>query len=110
MFSMSENEQFEQIGKLAAEYSEVKGRLNHIEEKLVRAQADYQAAGRPDTFPKITVQNGEPFAVVPPNQRRTLDGLLDSHQLVEVLETRGRLRLEVAGLAERLKAIAPHLI
>jgi hypothetical protein len=46
----------------------------------------------------------------PPQQPRTLDGLLSVHELIKVLEEKDRLTGERNDLVARLKPLAPHLL
>lgn len=108
---MSENEKLEQIGRLAEEYSHLKGQLNHVVEKLNHAQACYQVLSNPGTFQGLRAQNGKLIIPqqygVPP---KDMGGLLNHSQLVEVLEEKERLSKEIQAVTERLRAVAPHLV
>lgn len=110
MFCMSEQEKYEQVGRVAEEYSHLKGKLNHVAEKLTLAQSAYQIAAQ--SFQAIKVENGKAVVAAPQwgNQQRPLEHLLSSAELAEVLTERDRLVAEVAGAAARLKALAPHLL
>jgi len=110
MFCMSEQEKREQIGKLAEEYSEVKGKLNHLAEKLSRAQSDYQILGQAQNFNNLRVDGGKLVFQAAPSNQRVLENLLNSNQLVELLTERDRLNGELREISERLKALAPHLL
>jgi hypothetical protein len=114
MYCMSEHEKYEQVGRLAEEYSELKGHLAHVQEKLSLAQQDYVAASQgPQGVTGLRVMNGKLVAGPSPqsgNRQRDLEHLLNSHQLIEVLEERNRLQKEIAEKAARLKALAPHLL
>lgn len=108
---MSEHEKYEQVGRLAEEVSHAKGKLAHVNEKLSRAQRDYFFAGNSQIFQQLAIQEGK---LVTPNPHRvqphpTLDGLLSTHELIEVLEEKQRLTSELDGLVARLKGLAPHL-
>jgi len=111
MFRMSEQEKREQIGEAVEVYSRLKGELNHINEKLAHAQQDYAVASQ--VFGNLHVDNGK--LIVPPQayqaqSARSLEGLLNYTQLVELLTERDRLNAELGGAAARLKALAPHLL
>lgn len=114
IWHMSEHEKYEQVGRLAEEVSQVKGKLAHVNEKLTRAQAEYQLLANFNVFQLLKVQDGKLIAPnAPPYnqpQRKTLDGLLGTHELIQVLEERDRLKAEFEDLAARLKALAPHLL
>jgi hypothetical protein len=110
---MSEHEKFEQVGRLAEEYSKLKGELNHVDQKAANCHRAYQFAA--SAFPYITVQNDQLF--VNPQATRNfqpqvadLPALLGAHQLLELLKERDRLRAELQETGDRLKALAPHLI
>jgi hypothetical protein len=109
---MSEQEKEMQVGKLALEYSEAKGRLNHMEEKLIRLVEDAQTLTQYNStnllFQNLQVVDGKPGFSNQPN--RFLTGLLSSKELVEVLEERDRLKEEVASLTQRVRSVAPHLV
>jgi len=111
---MSEHEKYEQVGRLAEEVSEVKGKLAHVNEKLTRAQADYQFLANLNVFQQLKVQDGQLIVPNAPTsgqgQPRTLNGLLSTHDLMRVLEERDRLTGEFNALAARLKTLAPHLL
>jgi hypothetical protein len=109
---MSEQEKREQIGKLAEEYSEVKGKLIQLGEKLSKAHSDYQLLGQAQNFNNLRIDGGKlVFQAAPssPNQR-VLDNLLNSNQLIELLTEKDRLNGELKEISERLKALAPHLL
>lgn len=93
--------------------SEVKGKLAHVNEKLTRAQSDYQFLANFNVFQLLKLQDGNLIVPNPPGQRqpaRTLDGLLSTHELIHVLEEKDRLTAEFNELAARLKTLAPHLL
>lgn len=110
MYCMSEEEKEAQVGKLALEYSEVKGRLNHVEEKLnsffVDAQTIVQTSGGNGL--QLQVVDGKPALAIQPG--KFLTGLIGSKELVEILEERDRLKIKVAQLTERVRSVAPHLV
>ncbi|MGA2877876.1 MAG: hypothetical protein ABSG13_02900 [Bryobacteraceae bacterium] len=114
IWHMSEHEKYEQVGRLAEEVSEVKGKLAHVNEKLTRAQADYQFLANLNVFQQLKVQDGQLIVPNAPTsgqgQPRTLNGLLSTHDLMRVLEERDRLTGEFNALAARLKTLAPHLL
>jgi hypothetical protein len=110
MYCMSEEEKEAQVGKLALEYSEVKGRLNHIEEKLQRFLLDCKHVAHPQgNTSMLRVVSEKPVMAVNPPQP-PLDNLLSTHELVDVLEERERMKAEVAQFTERIRAVAPHLL
>jgi hypothetical protein len=111
---MSEHEKYEQVGRLAEEYSRLKGELNHVNEKANRCQQAYQFAGQ--AFPHITVVDGK-LVVTNPQLTRNfqpqgaeLAALLSAHELSELLTERERLNREVKETGDRLRALAPHLL
>jgi hypothetical protein len=113
MFCMSENEKREQIGKLAEEYSELKGKQAHVQERLTRAQQAYAMVSNQNSFGSLKVQDGKLFTSgnsPQPAVVRPVEGLLSEEHLIALLEERKRLGIELAELAVRLKALAPHLL
>ena len=109
MFCMSETEKLEQIGRLAEEYSKLKGELNHVTEKCTKAAQAYSfAAQQFQTF--VAVGDKVMSRSQPGTQLAVLDSLLNQHQLVEVLNERERLTKEVKETGDRLRALAPHLL
>jgi hypothetical protein len=100
MFCMSEHEKREQIGLLAEEYSEAKGKLNHIQERMNRGQHAYSLLSNPATFNSLQVVDGVIRVAVPSNPRsqQPVEGLLGHHELVELLEERARLTSELKDL------------
>ncbi len=114
IFCMSDNEKFEQVGRLAEEVSRLKGELNHINEKLTRAFFAYQFLTQGQSPGNWRVDNGK---VVAPAAGRNqsqplpqLEALLNEHELIEVIEKRQKLTLELQGATDRLKGLAPHLL
>jgi hypothetical protein len=110
MFCMTEHDKYEQVGRLVEEYSQLKGELNHVQEKLNRAQAAYSFAG--PNFGTLRIQDGQ---LVTQNaqyqhQQKNFEGLLGHHELKEVFERRDHLARELNEKAARLKALAPHLL
>jgi ABC-type phosphate transport system auxiliary subunit len=108
---MSEHEKELQIGKLAEEYSNLKGELNHVSEKMTRAQQAYQQLANLNAFNTLRVINGILVANLPPqNLQRNVEGLLGTDELKHFVAEKERLNTELRQLAERLKALAPHLL
>jgi hypothetical protein len=111
---MTEHENAEQIGRLAEEYSHTRGKLNHVSEKLNHFYISCQAIGNQQVFQILRVENGKLLfnspPGYPPNQVKNLEGLLNHSQLIEVIEEKQRLANELESLAERLRALAPHLL
>jgi hypothetical protein len=108
---MSDHEKLEHIGQMVEDFSHLKIQLNHANEVLNKANAEYQLAG-------ITFQNlriVEDKLICPPlpqtgNQQKVLNHLLSSAELVQVLRERERITVELRGVADRLRAVAPHLM
>lgn len=112
MFCMTEHEKREQIGMLAEEVSRIKGELNHINEKLTKALAAYQAMAGPRNINNWVVQNDK-VVVVPqaqPSPNIDLGALLNVHELKEVLEHKEHLTSELKIATDRLRGLAPHLL
>jgi len=108
---MSEEEKLLQVGRLAEEYSKLRGELHLIEEKVARTGQAYAHATQ--SFQTLSVRDGKLFASPQPGRPTgtiELQHLLDEHQLVELLVHRENLRGEVKETGERLKALAPHLL
>jgi hypothetical protein len=110
MFCMSEQEKYEQVGRLAEEYSHLRGQLNHVSEKLSRAHAAYQFAAA--SFQNLRLIDGKIAGPSNPQQRGTpdLSDLCNFQQLTELFEERDKLNRELADKSTRLKALAPHLL
>ena len=108
---MSEHEKQIQIGKLAEEVSRLRGELNHINEKLQRANSAYVRMQQSGGFTTWKVVDGK--LVIPINNQYKpafeAEGLLNAHQLIEILEEKQKLDKELAETTERLKGLAPHL-
>jgi hypothetical protein len=111
MFCMTEHEKYEQVGRLAEEYSQLKGELNHVQEKLNRAQGAYIFAGQ--QFVNLRIIEGRlgtNQGVQQQPQQKSLEDLLSHHELKEAFERRDHLAREVAEKTTRLRALAPHLL
>lgn len=108
---MSDQEKYEQVGKLAEEVSRFRGELNHTNEKLLRAYGAYQRMGQSQGPNTWTVQNGKIEVTAPYTQPQPADllGLLSAHELTEILEHRQKLTGEMNAVLERLKKLAPNL-
>lgn len=106
---MSEQEKIEQIGRVAAEYSDRKGELNHIEEKAAAVQRAYEMAA--NGFGNLRVSEG---ALTIHRKSSGAEGdvgmLLNTQELAELLEERDELRSSVKVVGDRLRALAPHLL
>jgi hypothetical protein len=110
MFRMSEKEKLEQIGEAVEVYSRLRGELSHITEKMTKTQQSYAFANQ--QFATLRVENGK-LILQPsgnPNQPRDLEGLLNAHELVDLITERNRLNSELAEATARLRALAPHLL
>jgi len=95
---------------LVEEYSDLRGKLNHVIEKLNRFQSSCQVIMNPQTFQSLRVEHGKlVFNKYQPQVQGNLEGLLDHSQLKEVIEEKQRLTDEVKALRDRLTAVAPHL-
>jgi len=111
MFCMSETEKYEQVGRLAEEYSKLRGELNHVNEKLTRTQQDYQQLSNPNTFNNLRIANGALILQLAANQlSRNVDGLLGADELKHFIAERDRLNKKLAEVRERLMGLAPHLL
>lgn len=109
--TMSDHEKLEQIGQMVEDYSHLKVELNHANDLLNKSSGEYQLAGM--TFQSLRVV--EDKLVCPPlpqtgNQQRILTHLLSSAELVQLLKERERITHELRSAAERLRAVAPHLL
>jgi hypothetical protein len=111
---MGDHEKAMQIGNLATDYSRLRGELNHVEEKLKRAQLAAQFFGH--FFPSMVLRGGN-IAVLDQTSRlasgatvNDFPGLLSHAQVLEAFEERQRLGTELGSVAERLRALAPHLV
>jgi hypothetical protein len=112
IWHMSENEKYVQVGRLAEEVSHAKGKLAHVNEKLTRAQGDYTYAVHQQVYPNLKAIDGRLIIpnIYPGQPPRNLEGLLSTHELIQVLEEKQRLMSELAELSARLKTLAPHLL
>lgn len=111
-YVMSEHEKFEQVGRLAEEVSHIKGDLNQIIEKLQRAFLAYVRLSQSGSFQNWKALDGKlhiPATNQYPQQNTDFGGLLNEHQLIEVLEHKQKLERELNAALERLKGLAPHL-
>lgn len=111
MFCMTEQEKYEQVGRLAEEYSHLKGQLNHVSEKISRAHAAFNFAGQ--NFANLRIMDGRlTTANAPqyPQGQKSLEDLLSYHELAEALKHRDELAREVTEKATSLRALAPHLL
>jgi hypothetical protein len=109
---MGEHEKYEQVGRLAEEVSHVKGKLGHVNEKGKRAQGDYGYAANMLVFPQLRTHGGKLIVpqINPGTPVKTLEGLLNFHELTSVIEEKERLTVELGGLTAPLKELAPHLL
>lgn len=108
---MSETEKLLQVGRLTEEYSRLKGELNHLEEKIKRAQFGAQFfsnnAGN--------LRADEDSLALVPGTRVTqgnlidLQGMLSYREALEAFGERKRLQAEVAEVGKRLNSIAPNV-
>jgi len=108
---MSENEKLTQIGRAAQEYSNLKGQLNHVHERIGQALADYQLAVQ--VFQNLRAEDGKlvfPHAAHMGNRPRSLDGLLNASQLTDLLAEEERLSIELDAATTRLRGLTPHLL
>jgi hypothetical protein len=113
MFCMTEHEKALQIGHLAEEYSNLKGELNHLEEKVGRVGRAYAFMGTGATFQNINVQLGALILLNAQSRGQVAHDfadLLNQRELVELFTERNRVREEVQRVGERLKALTPHLL
>jgi len=87
--------------------------LNHIEEKLTRARLAFSILSNIQSFNAMKVADGVLVAPFPPHFNATprpVEGLLSNEQIIQVLAEKEQYSLELAYLAERLKALTPHLL
>jgi len=109
---MSDEEKLLQVGRLAEEYSKLKGELSHVTEKAAATQRAYAFAAQ--GFPNIRVQ-GDKLVIQSQGAIRgqipaELSALLNEHQLLELINERERLTRELKETGDRLRALAPHLL
>lgn len=111
IFVMSEQEKYEQVGRLAEEYSQLKGELNHVNEKVAQARAAYQVVSNAFASDAIKVHDGKLYnaprgAII---QRNTpeITGMLSTRELIEALEHVDRVNEELQEKAQRLRSLAP---
>jgi hypothetical protein len=111
-YVMSEHEKYEQVGRLAEEVGKLKGELNHVNEKLARASTAYNRLGQSTGGWTGWSVNNKTLLIPAPSYGGPMNdfsGLLNEHQLIEVLEHKQKLTVELNTATERLKGLAPHL-
>lgn len=108
---MSEHEKFEQVGRLTEEVSQLKGQLNQINEKLLRAYSAYMRLGQSNGPNNWTLEQGEIKAPSsqPGSKPPDFSALLNHRELIEVLEHRKKVIDELKVATERLTKLAPHI-
>lgn len=118
---MSDQEKYEQVGRLAEEVSKLRGDLNHVNEKLNRAFFAYSKMGNSSNPANWTLkgdgQNQSIQLVVTTNysnsqqiQNADLSALLNQHEIIKLLEQRDKLTKELNSTTERLRGLAPNLL
>jgi hypothetical protein len=109
---MSDAEKDAQVGRLVLEYSEIKGNLNRLDEKLNQARNQAQLLSQVQVISNLGIVDGVPKGriLMNPNADVLFDGLLGSRELAEVIESRKARQTELDGLAGRIRALAPHLL
>lgn len=112
MYHMSDVEKDAQVGKLALEYSEVKGHLNQLSEKMFRMRDQVVLLSQVGDIGGMDTVNGIPVgrSSLRPGSSVEFDGLLSSRELGALMEARKTKQQELDALAARLRAIAPHLL
>jgi len=110
MFCMSEHEKREQIGELAEKYSHLKGELNHLQERLNRAQVQCGILGNRSNFEAMWINNGNLYTRSQQASQVLVDGLLNAHELKQCIEEKQRMAAELNDLKQRITALAPHLL
>ena len=110
---MSEHEQEQNIGRLVEEMNHTKDKLNHVNEKLRQAQQDWSYLVQGGAYAYLQVRDGKIVAVGNPQgqrvQERSLEALLNHHELVEVLEEKQRWTAKYNEAAQHFRTLAPHL-
>src|SRR5271157_5447809 len=103
MFRMSEREQREEIGALVEQYSELKGALARVDERLHRTEEAFLLVGQNWQ----TLHGIDGRVVVQPALPMSGDvgALMDEPQLAEVLNERDRLDRKVKAATKRLKEL-----
>jgi hypothetical protein len=113
-YVMSEHEKYEQVGRLAEEVGHLKGKLNEINEKLMRAFDAYSRMAQSQTPQNWSVQQDALSVVaVSPSygaQPADLSALMNQRELVAILQERQTLTLELQKATDRLKGLAPNLL
>jgi hypothetical protein len=106
---MSEHEKLLQVGRLGEEYSQLKGELNHVMEKINRAQSAYSFAG--SNFNNLRVDGDRLLAnTYGAVQVYDFTGLANESELVHLFRERDRLVGVLKETGDRLRALAPHLV
>lgn len=114
-YVMSEKEKYEQVGKLAEEVGHLKGKINELNERLMRAFQAYTRMTQ-SQGPNAWSVNGDNLQIPTnmggynPNSPVDFGALLDARELKAILQERQTLQAELNKATERLKGLAPNLL
>jgi hypothetical protein len=108
---MSEHEEPQQIGRLADEYARLKSEVQGVEERVKRVHRAYLVAAI--SFEEITV-SGDYLGLAGSDESvnyssANLQNLLNTHELVQLFEERGRLRGELDDVRSKLRGWLTHV-
>jgi hypothetical protein len=113
IFSMSESEQEEpqQIGRLADEYARLKNEVQSVEERVKRVHRAYLVAAI--SFEEIAV-NGEQLSLAGSDESvnyssSNLQNLLSTQELVQLFHERGRLHKDLDEVRSKLRGWLTHV-
>jgi hypothetical protein len=81
-----------------------------VPQKIARTAVGYKFAG--GNFANLRIMDWATYGASyrPSSERKTLEGLLNYQELMEDLKHRDDLTGELGKIAERLRALAPHLL
>ncbi len=99
---MSEHDEAQQIGSLAADYARLKEQVSHVNERVERAHRAFVAAAI--SFSDIVVHEDRLTLSGSDEQSKAhLENLLGTRELVELFHERSRLRGELEGVRVKLR-------
>ena len=95
------------LGTLVGQYSELKGKLTEVNERLQRTQEAYMYLAQ--NFHTVYVDSGRVMVKPTHPIPGSANALMDERQLAEVLMERDRLERRIKVLGDKLKDLVPFL-
>lgn len=95
------------LGTLVGQYSELKGKLSQVNERLQRTQEAYLYMAQ--NFHTAYVDSGRVMVKCTHPMAGSANGLLDEKQLAQVLMEREQLERRIKVLGDKLKDLVPYL-